>query len=198
MTDNRAFSLFFSAFSSTSIRLVVRLGITSVEIPKTVLTIQDNAFKNCTKLVTIDIPKSVTSIGAAAFQNCSALEDAVIPKFVRKIGGSENIFDGAVRLTIRGVVGSYINTYADTYAIPFERLISTCALAQDSFDIPKGEAVILSVTDLWPGEEPVFTTEMSQPSLLERPHLRLQRRQPHGLRRQATAKLKSLQTARYR
>lgn len=106
--------------------IVQGLGITSVEIPKTVLTIQDNAFKNCTKLVTIDIPKSVTSIGAAAFQNCSALEDAIIPKFVRKIGGSENIFDGAVRLTIRGVVGSYINTYADTYAIPFERLISTC------------------------------------------------------------------------
>lgn len=141
--------------------IVQGLGITSVEIPKTVLTIQDNAFKNCAKLVTIDIPKSVTSIGAAAFQNCSALEDAVIPKFVRKIGGSENIFDGAVRLTIRGVVGSYINTYADTYAIPFERLISTCTLAQDSFDIPKGETVILSVTDLWPGEEPVFTSDDS-------------------------------------
>ncbi len=139
--------------------IVQGTGITSVEVPKTVLSIQDNAFRNCTKLVAIDIPKSVTSIGAAAFQECSALEDAVIPKFVTDIGGSDNIFDGAVRLTIRGVVGSNINTYADTYGIPFERLISTCTLAEDSFDIPKGESVILSITDLWPGEEPVFTSD---------------------------------------
>lgn len=42
-------------------------------IPNTVLTIEDNAFTNCTELTSITIPTTVTTIGTNAFQNCKKL-----------------------------------------------------------------------------------------------------------------------------
>lgn len=44
--------------------------ITSVNIPNSVTTIGNNAFKNC-DLTSITIPNSVTTIGTDAFMNCS-------------------------------------------------------------------------------------------------------------------------------
>ncbi|WP_417194106.1 leucine-rich repeat domain-containing protein, partial [Blautia sp.] len=49
-------------------------GLTSITIPKSVTSIENYAFYNCTGLTSITIPDSVTSIGDSAFKNCSSLK----------------------------------------------------------------------------------------------------------------------------
>lgn len=46
----------------------------AITLPKTLETIGDNAFYECTSLESITIPENVTSIGKYAFYNCTALE----------------------------------------------------------------------------------------------------------------------------
>ncbi len=85
--------------------------ITSVTIPASVTSIEDNAFFNCTllesvtfgessqltsigsyafsgcmSLETIEFPESVTSIDSGAFANCSSLASVTIPESVTSIG----------------------------------------------------------------------------------------------------------------
>lgn len=40
-------------------------------IPRGVVTIDSNAFEDCTSLASVTIPRSVTEIGYRAFYNCS-------------------------------------------------------------------------------------------------------------------------------
>ena len=58
---------------------------TSITIPKFVIKIGKNAFRNCSKLSSITIPSSVTKIGSYAFSNCSNLTSISIPNSVTKI-----------------------------------------------------------------------------------------------------------------
>ena len=56
-------------------------GLISVKIPNTVTSIGNSAFKGCTSLTTVEIPNSVTSIGSEAFEETAIyhnLEDGVI------------------------------------------------------------------------------------------------------------------------
>ena len=55
-------------------------------IPDGTTRIEDEAFKDCTDLVSITIPDSVTEIGCSAFEGCSSLEKITIGKSVAKIG----------------------------------------------------------------------------------------------------------------
>ena len=52
-------------------------GLISIEIPNSVTWIGDYAFSDCTSLNSIEIPNSVTSIGDRAFSNCTALTSVV-------------------------------------------------------------------------------------------------------------------------
>ena len=63
-----------------------------VDIPKTidgksVTSIGDRAFKDCTSLTSITIPNNVTNIGYSAFCGCSSLASITIPNSVTEIGG---------------------------------------------------------------------------------------------------------------
>ena len=84
---------------------------TKVQVPKTITkpaywvfesekvninTIQDYAFKNCTKVKSIVIPKTVTSIGSNVFENCTSLEKITIPTSVKEIG--VNLFGNCGKL----------------------------------------------------------------------------------------------------
>ncbi|SCY77315.1 leucine-rich repeat protein [Alkaliphilus peptidifermentans] len=57
-----------------------------VTIPDSVTTIGKEAFEKCENLISITIPDSVTSIGEYAFFRCSALQSITIPDNVTSIG----------------------------------------------------------------------------------------------------------------
>ena len=57
-------------------------------IPSSVTTIGNYAFRRCTHLQSVTIPDSVTSIGDSAFSECSSLESITIPDSVTSIGDS--------------------------------------------------------------------------------------------------------------
>ena len=53
-------------------------SLTSVEIPNSVTSIEDNAFIHCSSLTSVKIPNSVTSIGENAFGGCSSLTSITV------------------------------------------------------------------------------------------------------------------------
>ena len=62
--------------------------ISSITIPSTVTTIEDNAFNGCRELISITIPQSVTSINKNAFLACSKLSQVTISEGCTTIGSS--------------------------------------------------------------------------------------------------------------
>lgn len=55
-----------------------RSGISTIELPDTLQSIDDWAFSGCESLVSVEIPDSVTYIGVGAFLNCKNLETATV------------------------------------------------------------------------------------------------------------------------
>ena len=75
-----------------------------VEIPAGTLYIKDEAFINCSKLVSVTIPDTVLEIRGLAFGGCTNLTGIDIPSPVRLIGPSA--FKGCTSLT-KVVISSY-------------------------------------------------------------------------------------------
>ena len=73
------------------------VDILSTISDKSVVSIENNAFLNCSSLTSITIPNSVTSIGDNAFSGCGSLESIAIPNSVTSIGN--NVFSGCSSLT---------------------------------------------------------------------------------------------------
>lgn len=61
-------------------------GLTSVEIPNSVISIGDYAFWECSGLTSVTIGNGVTSIGDYAFDGCEGLTSIEIPNSVTSIG----------------------------------------------------------------------------------------------------------------
>ena len=61
-------------------------GCQNTRIPDGVTSIEDRAFKGCSRLTSITIPSSVTSIGNQAFEDCSHLVSVKIPDQLTSIG----------------------------------------------------------------------------------------------------------------
>ena len=61
-------------------------SLISVTIPSSVTTIEDHAFYGCSSLTSVTIPSSVTKIGYHAFSGCSSLTSITIPSSVTTIG----------------------------------------------------------------------------------------------------------------
>lgn len=71
-------------------------GIMSVYMDDTVEVIGNQAFSGCTSLYELNISKGVTSIGGYAFEDCSSLESLIIPETTTIIG--DNAFIGCHKL----------------------------------------------------------------------------------------------------
>ena len=72
-------------------------SLTSVTIPSSVTSIGRYAFYYCTSLTSVTIGNSVTSIGDLAFYNCTSLTNITIPNSVTSIGDSA--FENCTSLT---------------------------------------------------------------------------------------------------
>ena len=62
------------------------IGCQNTNIPISVTSIDEGAFRNCTGLTSITIPSSVTFIGGSAFFGCNGLTSITIPNSVTSIG----------------------------------------------------------------------------------------------------------------
>ncbi len=114
----------------------------SVSLPGTLETIGDSAFSGCSNLDQIILPGKVRSIGNSVFNGCSGLEEIVLPVAVEAIGSYA--FSGCTKLghiwigesvtsihnysfwncsvetlTIHGVAGSYVQTWAEEKGYAF-------------------------------------------------------------------------------
>ncbi|MBO5060224.1 MAG: leucine-rich repeat domain-containing protein [Clostridia bacterium] len=69
---------------------------TSIALRTDTKCITDNAFQDCSNLISITIPNGVTSIGGDAFKNCTGLTSIVIPDSVVNTGS--NTFSGCRNL----------------------------------------------------------------------------------------------------
>ena len=55
-----------------------KCGLTSIRIPNSVTSVENDAFGQCSGLTSIKIPNNVTSIGSGAFSGCSGLTSIVL------------------------------------------------------------------------------------------------------------------------
>lgn len=62
-------------------------NLTSIQLPKSIIEIEQSAFWGCSGLSRMEIPANVTTIGNCAFSECRKLEYIRIPKNVASIGG---------------------------------------------------------------------------------------------------------------
>lgn len=136
---------------------ILNENLTSVTLPNTISSIPYATFAGCVSLKKIDIPSSVkaiekeafsmtgfteftvpdtvTTIGYQVFSDCENLVKVTIPKSVTTIGKA--IFEGCSDdVTIYGEKGSYAETYANKFGIPF-KAISTGQ--EDPSDILTGK-----------------------------------------------------------
>ena len=92
----------------------IRKYITSVDIPRNVVRIGENAFYNCTSLTSVTIPDSVTNIGIEAFYDCRSLTHVTIPNSVMSIGSFA--FDGCSNLTSITISDSVTSIGSNTFS----------------------------------------------------------------------------------
>ena len=77
---------------------------------KTVTSIGNQAFRDCSFLTSVELPDSVTSIGDRAFYDCSTLTSIELPDSVTSI--EDEAFEGCINLTITVQRDSYAARYA--------------------------------------------------------------------------------------
>lgn len=62
-----------------------RYSIENIKLPKTIQSIESNAFEGCSSLKSIGLPDELLSIGHSAFKDCISLKVITIPKGVQNI-----------------------------------------------------------------------------------------------------------------
>ena len=123
-------------------------ALTSIKIPDSVETIGYRAFYGCEKLADVDMGNGVsklyseafglcpaltkivlsnnlTSIPEYAFADCTKLTDVTVYPSVTEI--ATNAFSYPAKTTMRGLKGSYAETYANDRGMTFETITSVYA-----------------------------------------------------------------------
>ena len=76
----------YNGLPVTSVGGFASSNITTISLPNSIISIEENAFMNCRQLENITIPNSVVSIGANAFSGCIKFSYVSIPSSVKSIG----------------------------------------------------------------------------------------------------------------
>ena len=71
-------------------------NVTSVRLPKTIHTIGEYAFENCTQLQSIELPAGLKQLGANAFSGCTQLQTVELPAGLTQLGS--RTFSGCTQL----------------------------------------------------------------------------------------------------
>lgn len=106
-------------------------NLSTVDLPETILSINENAFANRNKLTTINIPNSVVEIEAGAFQNCTSLATITIPETVQTI--AKNAFDNTL----------WYDNLTDEYNIFGENNLLKYNFKSPNTEIPEGVTEIM-------------------------------------------------------
>jgi len=102
------------------------LGCINTLIPKSVTTIGNGAFSNCSGLTSITIPESVTSIEAYAFSDCSGLS-TIIVESGNSVYDSRNDCNAIIETATNRLVLGCINTLIpESVTTIGERAFSDC------------------------------------------------------------------------
>lgn len=96
----------------------------SINIPNSVTSIGEGAFKSCRELLSITIPNSVTNIGDFAFQGCSSLL-SVTALNPTPITISKNVFTSRTNATLYVPKGSKNAYQTADYWQEFDEIIET-------------------------------------------------------------------------
>ena len=95
----------------------------SYTIPDGTESISPNAFSGCKALNAVTLPDSMTDIGFSAFYNCAFLNAVTFPRDLQSIG--YDAFSCCHNVTFSGYAGSYAETYANDFNIPFKVIEKT-------------------------------------------------------------------------
>lgn len=110
-------------------------GILSVYIPKSVGNIGARAFEACVGLEKINLFEGITNIGERAFAGCKSLSSLTLPSSVSEI--ASNAFSSCDSL-VRVIIGSGVNVISEGAFDKCYKLIEV--INKSSLEIKKGEA----------------------------------------------------------
>lgn len=128
----------------------ISLGNGLTEIP-------EYGFYQCGSLEEIKLPYRIETVGNYAFANCTKLKEITMPRTVSAI--SSNAFSYPTQMTVYGVSGTYVESYAKEKGMKFvarEIHAETVSLNKTELSLLKGQNEILQLTVL-PSE---FTDEV--------------------------------------
>ena len=115
-------------------------GLTEIEIPSGVDTIENYAFKNCKNLTSIKLPNSLSEVKESVFMGCSSLTEIELPTGVNKIGISA--FEGCSNLTSIEIPKNVtaINSYAFRNCSKLRTIVIPPNVTASNFDSGDGSA----------------------------------------------------------
>ncbi len=121
--------------------------LTNVTLGTGLTSLPASTFEHCDALETVDLPYRTASIGNNAFKDCVKFTSVTIPRATTSI--ASNAFSYPAKLTIKGVAGTYAETYANEIGAKFvDKQVNATAVTIDkkTATLNKGQSMKLVMT----------------------------------------------------